>query len=216
MDEKNKKRGSNSSEQTLGEINYANAEYHQLYDEKQNSESEDASEASASSSKSNETVLNDGKGAKKSDDLSKASWGETSGLYPVKSANPTNKELFDPKKWDPELSKQLQKARAAIQLLTGRNSYFHDGSPNLKNPIEKMLSEYHMKSGFPDVDTEIKANDNVRFFYLAPTSTTLTPSIDSRYFTPKIVVSYGPFYSIGGGDAGKGQIYIIFYEAIKK
>jgi hypothetical protein len=42
MDEKNKKRGSNSSEQTLGEINYANAEYHQLYDEKQNLESEDA------------------------------------------------------------------------------------------------------------------------------------------------------------------------------
>jgi RHS repeat-associated protein len=43
MDEKNKKRGSNSSEETLGEINYANAEYHQLYDEKQNSESEDGS-----------------------------------------------------------------------------------------------------------------------------------------------------------------------------
>ena len=148
--------------------------------------------------------------------ISAVSWGETSGLYPVTQKNPTNKQLNDPNQWDADLTEQLLKARAAIHLLADRNLKRWSANPNLSNTIEKMLASYHLTDNFPEVDTEIKDDSQVKYFYLSSDENATTPSINSKYWDQEKVKKYGPFYNIGGGDAAKGSIYIHFYKAVKK
>jgi hypothetical protein len=156
--------------------------------------------------------------------ISTSSWGETSGLYPVKiskdklgkNVSLKKSDLFNPNKWDPELLQQLLKARAAINLVATRTSALHNAKPNLNDPIEKLLAAYHLTDNFPSVDLEIKNDSEVKFFYLSSDKNIKTPSISSKYWDQKTVKTYGPFYSIGGGDAGTGEIYLIFYKAVKK
>ncbi|MGL4629884.1 MAG: RHS repeat domain-containing protein, partial [Leadbetterella sp.] len=156
--------------------------------------------------------------------ISTSSYGETAGLYPIKTEKdakgnvikPKNKDLFNPKTWDPHLLNQLLKARAAITLLSERGAKLHNDSPDLNDPTEKLLAAYHLKNNFPVVDPEIKDDPEVMFFYLSPNKNIKTPSISPKYWDQKTVKAYGPFYSIGGGDAGTGPIYIIFYKPIKK
>jgi hypothetical protein len=79
-----------------------------------------------------------------------------------------------------------------------------------------MLAAYHLTDNFPDVDSEISGDKDVKYFYLSTDKNATTPSISSKYWNQEKVKSYGPFYSIGGGDAGSGAIYIHFYKAVKK
>ncbi len=156
--------------------------------------------------------------------ISKSSYGETAGLYPVKTGKdkngkeikPKNKDLFNPNSWDADLLKQLLKARAAINLLAARGASLHTDSPDLNDPIEKLLAAYHLTDNLPEVDSEIKDDKDVMFFYLSSDKNKKTPSISSKYWDQTTVKTYGPFYSIGGGDAGTGAIYLLFYKAVKK
>jgi RHS repeat-associated protein len=156
--------------------------------------------------------------------ISKVSWGETSGLYPVnvkknskgRNIKPKNSELNNPENWDANLLQQLLKARAAINLLSSRNGQYYASSPNLDDPIDKLLAAYHLTNNFPEVDSEIKDDSEVKYFYLSSDANATTPSISSKYWDQRKVKTYGPFYAIGGGDAGTGLIYIHFYKAIKK
>jgi hypothetical protein len=156
--------------------------------------------------------------------ISTSSYGETAGLYPVKTGKdktgkeikPKNKDLFNPNSWDADLLKQLLKARAAINLLAKRGASLHNDSPNLNDPLEKLMAAYHLTDNLPEVDSEIKDDKDVMFFYLSSDKNKKTPSISAKYWDQTTVKTYGPFYSIGGGDAGTGAIYLLFYKAVKK
>lgn len=142
--------------------------------------------------------------------LSEVSWGETSGLYPSKD----NK--YSPDKWVGEKLKELLKCRAAVHLVASRGEKHKKNKPKSTDKIETMLATYHLVPNFPEVDAEIKNNNNVKFFYLDANKDIAHPSIDSAHWNQKIVKAYGPFYNIGGGDVAVGDTYVIFYEATKK
>ncbi|MFZ1787928.1 MAG: RHS repeat-associated core domain-containing protein [Saprospiraceae bacterium] len=148
--------------------------------------------------------------------ISLISWCETSGLYPTKTMKPSEKEKITPSSWDQELLEELLKARAAINLIATRNKKRHSDNPDLTDPVEKLLAAYHLTDNFPDVDSEIKDDNTVKYFYLSPNADAKTPSIDSRYWDQEKVKSYGPFYNAGGGDVPKGATYLHFYKAVKK
>ena len=134
--------------------------------------------------------------------LSEVSWGETQGVYPT-SAN-----LFRPDKWDVRRLCQLLKARAAVHDVAKRNSRVHRNSV-FKNQLERRLRPYHCTENFPTLDAEI--TPEVKWFYLS--SLAHGPAAHPGLGQPsQIAKSYGPFHAIGGGDAGKGPIYIHFYE----
>ena len=150
--------------------------------------------------------------------FSKISWGETAGIYPMKNPNdPNNKKLcYNPVNWDEKKTEELLKARAAIHLIgTQRNSTVHKGDCDMNNALQRTLATYHLTSNFPEVDAEILNDENVKYFFLSPDPIVATPSLDPD--GQECVMSYGPFYNVGGGDAGeKGPIYIHFYKAIPK
>ncbi len=149
--------------------------------------------------------------------INSISWGETSGLYPTKNMTPSQAELDDPTKWDPDKLSQLLAARAAIKLIgEERNTDVHKKTNSFITKYEKLLAKFHLSDNFPEVDKEIKDNKNVKYFYLSPDKNAKTPAISDKYYTQKIVKVYGPFYNIGGGDVSKGKVYIIFYEAVPK
>ena len=152
---------------------------------------------------------------KNKNNISKISWGETSGIYPTKDVtNPSNSELYSPEKWDSTKTAELLKARAAIHLIgTTRNTHVKKLECKMKN-IEKTLATYHLIDNFPEVDSVIKNDADVRFFYLTSKATKNTPATNPNYYNQKCVKSYGPFYNIGKGDVPKGPIYIHFYKAI--
>lgn len=156
--------------------------------------------------------------AKNKDNVSSVSWGETQGVYPTKNTvNPSNSEKYDPTQWDEGKIQELLEARAGIDFIfNNRNDAAHTDGIDLNNPIENKLAPYHLKDNMPNVASEIKDNENVSFFLLADTPDAKHTSISSRYWNQVAVKSYGPFYNDGGGDAKKGQIFIIFYEAVRK
>jgi RHS repeat-associated protein len=153
---------------------------------------------------------------KNKSNISKVSWGETSGLYPTKTMNPSEKEKYNPKQWDAEKLKQLLAARAGIQLVSTRNSTFHTGSPNLKDVIQKVLASYHLTDNFPNVDPAIK-DDEVNYFYLSNSTTKIhgDNQINTSFYKAELVKTYGPFYNNGGGDINRGESYIHFFKAVK-
>lgn len=143
--------------------------------------------------------------------INPVSWGETIGLYPT-----DGDKLYTPEFWS-DLTKidQLLRCRKAIAIVGKRGERVNSVTPSasaLAGIIAK-VAPYHVEANFPDLDPEI-ADSDVRFFYLSSVATTITPSIDKRYYTPTIVKTYGPFYNTGGGDAPKGDIYVIFYKAV--
>ena len=149
--------------------------------------------------------------------VSKISWGETSGVYPTKNVrNPKNSDIYNPENWDGEKVEELLKARAAIHLIgISRNSNVHKANCNMKG-IEQELATYHLISNLPDVDIEILNDESVKYFYLSPNKTAITPSINTNNYDQKCVKTYGPFYNNGGGDVPKGPVYIHFYKAVKR
>ena len=150
--------------------------------------------------------------------ISTVSWGETSGVYPTKNtSNPTEREKYNPKLWDGEKLVQLLEARAGIILVATRNKGHHNASPNLDNKIDKMLAAYHLSENLPKANKLIK-NDIVNYFYLSNTKEKFygKNQIDTDYYTPVLVLTYGPFYTNGGGDVNKGEMYIHFFKAIEK
>lgn len=151
------------------------------------------------------------------DRVSDVSWGETQGIYPTKTMKPSEKELLNPAEWDAEKTEQLMEARANIDFIYNeRNPAAHTDKVNLNDKAEKKLAPYHLKDNFPSVAPEIKNDENAKFFYLANKPDATHTGISSKYWDQKIVKSYGPFYNRGGGDAPKGEIYIIFYSVEKK
>ena len=148
--------------------------------------------------------------------LSKISCGETSGIYPMKNPrDPKNKMIcYNPTNWDEQKTEELLKARAAIHLIgTQRNSTVHKADCNMKDALLKKLATYHLTSNFPDVDEVILNDKNVKYFFLSPEPKVATPSLQPD--KQKCVMTYGPFYTVGGGDAGEaGQVYIHFYKDI--
>lgn len=149
--------------------------------------------------------------------LSKISWGETSGIYPMKNPeDPNNKKLcYNPTNWDEQKTEELLKARAAIHLIgTQRNSTVHKNDCDINDALIKKLATYHLTSNFPEVDEKILNDKDVKYFFLSPEPKVATPSLASD--GQECVMSYGPFYNVGGGDVEAGPIYIHFYKAIKK
>ncbi|HHH10497.1 MAG TPA: hypothetical protein ENK23_00255 [Sorangium sp.] len=134
--------------------------------------------------------------------LSSVSWGETNGIYP------TAQNLYHPNKWDVTKLCQLQKARAAVHEVAKRNDRVHR-STRFRNLLERRLRPYHCTENFPPVDAEI--TPEVRWFYLSslPHGPEQHPGLGQA---STIAKSYGPFHAVGGGDAGKGKIYIHFYR----
>jgi hypothetical protein len=145
-------------------------------------------------------------------EINPISWGETIGLYPT-----NGDKLYTPEFWT-DLTKidQLLRCRKAVSVVGKRNTFVHSVTPSASSitGVVAKVAPYHVEANFPALDAEI-ADPDVKFFYLAPTATTITPSIDKRYYTPTIVKAYGPFYNTGGGDAPKGDIYVIFYKAVE-
>ena len=149
--------------------------------------------------------------------VSDVSWGETQGIYPTKSMKPSEKELQNPDEWDGTKTEQLMEARANIDFIYNeRNSAAHTDKVNLNEKTEKTLAPYHSKDNFPSVAPEIKNDENAKYFYLSNKPDAKHTGISSKYWDQKIVKCYGPFYNRGGGDAPKGEIYIIFYSVEKK
>ena len=134
--------------------------------------------------------------------LSRSSWGETAGLYP------SDKNLYDPKKWDPIKECELRRMRAAVHDVAKRNPKVHLGDPNYDVPVEKMLSSYHRIANFPKCDVEITAA--VKWFYLSPISD--GPAVHPGTTGTKRIKSYGPFHNTGGGDVAVGPVYVHFYQ----
>ena len=150
--------------------------------------------------------------------LSKASYGETSGIYPTKNVdNPSQTDIYNPTNWDSNKKQELLKARAAIHLIgTTRNKNVRNATCPTNTTLAKTLAAYHLTDNFPSVDDVIANDNDVKFFYLSSQKKVETPSIDSRYYDQKCVKTYGPFYNVGGGDVPKGKVYIHFYKAIPK
>lgn len=144
--------------------------------------------------------------------------GETSGLYPVKNSNLKYSEPINIDNWDCDILKQLMKARAGITLVADRNGKHHTAKVNLNNAIEKKLAPFHLKNNFPSVDSAIDSDSAFKYFFLSdkPNSDAPSSMISPKYWNQVRVATYGPFYAIGGGDAGKGMIYIHFYKAVAK
>ncbi len=145
------------------------------------------------------------------------SWGETAGLYPItpglsKDAV-TPAILYNPDQWDPTSVNQLLKARAAIEIIAKRNSKVQSGIPNLDNDVEKELMPYHAKPVLrameAEVDREVRTDRDVRLFYISPNAVEAHHPADNE---SQLVVSYGPFWNTGGGDVGRGYVYIHFYK----
>ena len=150
--------------------------------------------------------------------LSKTSYGETSGIYPIKDVNnPSQSDCYHPDKWDPDKTQELLKARAAIHLIgTTRNKTVRNAVCPTNTSLQKILAAYHLTDNFPEVDDVIANDEEVKYFYLSPQKNVKTPSINSDFYDQKCVKTYGPFYNVGGGDVLKGVVYIHFYKAISK
>lgn len=150
--------------------------------------------------------------------LSRTSWGETASIYPTANTdNPSARELYNPEKWDAGKLEELQEARSGIEYIsTNRNDHTQKDDVDLKDPIEKTVGGFHLKSNLPGVAPEISGDETVRFFLLADSPDAKHGGISSRYYDQTAVKTYGPFYNSGGGDAPEGSIYIIFYSAQKK
>ena len=148
--------------------------------------------------------------------VSKYSFGETSGLYPLENVNnPTNDEIYNPEKWDYDISLKLLEARAAIHLIATRNKELHSNTP-ANTGLEKTITPWHITVNFPTVDKAIKDDADVKYFYLSPDINAKHTGLDYTLYDVTIVKSYGPFYNIGGGDVKKGPVYILFYKAVLK
>ena len=134
--------------------------------------------------------------------LSDVSWGETQGLYPG------SRNLYQPDKWDPNNLCVLLRARAAVHDVATRNSRVHR-STRFRNQVERRLRPYHCVENFPQVDAEI--TPEVKWFYLSKLAhgPDAHPGLEQA---SEIAKSYGPFHAVGGGDAGKGMVYIHFYR----
>ena len=61
---------------------------------------------------------------------------------------------------------QLLKARAAIGIVAKRGQKVFKDDPDLEDPIEKMLAQYHLTDNLPEADSEIKDDNGVKWFYL--------------------------------------------------
>jgi len=136
--------------------------------------------------------------------LSQVSWGETSGLYPARSAE------YDPGMWDAELTRLLLSARRAVDTVGGRGEAVHRASPRTGDPIEQRLKTYHLINNFPALDAEI-ADAGVKWFYLSRNAAQAKhPGLSKPHVRVK---SYGPFFNNGGGDVPRGWgVYLHFFK----
>jgi hypothetical protein len=149
--------------------------------------------------------------------ISKSSWGETQGVYPTKSMNPTENEKYNSEKWDENKTNLLLEARSGINFIANnRNSNVQLDSPNMDSNIERSLSTFHMTCNFPSVPYEIKTDPNVTAFYLGKTPYDRHLGLNYETHNIKIVAAYGPFYNTGGGDVKEGSMYILFYSVMPK
>lgn len=137
--------------------------------------------------------------------VSDVSWGETAGLYPTTGKG----NLYNPERWDQGLLAELLSARAAIHMIGNeRNPAVHRSMPS-GNALEQKLAAYHYVENFPGVDAEIAGDPAVKYFYLSGNPNAKHTGIRGG----EKVKHYGPFYNVGGGDAGGSSIYLIFYRS---
>jgi hypothetical protein len=74
---------------------------------------------------------------KSKDTLSEVSWGETMGIYP------SEKNKFNPAKWDSKKTCELLKARKTVHEVATRGKRVHKGKPDPKDKIHQKLKPYH-------------------------------------------------------------------------
>lgn len=146
--------------------------------------------------------------------LSGVSFGETGGLYPTANGQPGS--LYQPEKWDPQMTAELLKCRAAVTLVASRGERHRTAMPNTANAVERKLAAYHLKDNFPPVDALIAADASVRFFFLSPNKDARHTGLNYDNWEVKMVKAYGPFYNVGGGDVPKGPTYVLFYSVKAK
>lgn len=133
--------------------------------------------------------------------LSEVSWGETSGLYP------SSLHVYQPDLWDQAKLFDLLKARAAVTDVAIRNHQVRKAKPSAGH-IDQLMRPYHSIENFPGKDHEI--DEHVKWFYLS--AEPHTPIGHPGTSGTVIAKSYGPFFNIGGGDAGRGDCYLHFYR----
>jgi len=92
--------------------------------------------------------------------VSSVSWGETSSIYPQEA------NIYKPFLWDGNKTAQLLKVRAAIHIVSQRNSNVRKALPE-DTPINNIVKPYHMIENFLPADNEILGDKSVKYFYLS-------------------------------------------------
>jgi hypothetical protein len=146
--------------------------------------------------------------------ISRVSVGETSGLFPVDSGDPS--KLYRPSQWDPARTQLLLECRAAVTVLASRGERHHAVAPKVSTTLERTLAAYHLKDNFPPVSSVIQNDPTVKYFYLSPDSKSDHKGLDYKAWDIKLVKAYGPFYNVGGGDVPRGMTYVNFYSGRRK
>jgi hypothetical protein len=131
-------------------------------------------------------------------------YGETAGLRPA-LLNP-NGNSNDPANWDAASAAELAKARLYIGIVSERNSKVwsdEPGDPN--NPIQAQAWDLALDAAGKGVDSS-QLDSRIKNF------TMRQGYQPSPWPEKKQYMSFGPFYSVGGGAIGRGsQSYIDFY-----
>lgn len=148
-------------------------------------------------------------------------YGETSSIYPL--GIDATKSIYDVGNYDPKSAADLRLARAMIAVAASRNpdhqEYDASGDRNVLVRRQWGVAEEAGGAGRklaeqgvgPD-GRPLEIPSNLNHFFVRNTSKHPKPAAQhpgARYTT--FYKSLGPFRSGGGGDAGKGEVYIDFY-----
>jgi len=131
-------------------------------------------------------------------------YGETSGLRPA-LLNP-NGSPNDPANWDSASAAELAKARLYVGIVSERNSKVWSNEPSdPNNSIQARAWDLALDAAGKGADSS-QLDSRVKNF------TMRQGYQPSPWPEKKRYMSFGPFYSVGGGAIGRGsQSYIDFY-----
>lgn len=134
-------------------------------------------------------------------------YGETSGLRP-QLKNP-KASPDDQKNWDEHSAELLHTARVYVGIVSTRNHVVHSAKPsNGRNPIEATIWSLAVDAAMDGSQSNL-LDHRVTNFYLRRSEKPKTPD---GWTNLRLYYSFGPFYAVGGGDAGRGPgLYIDFY-----
>ncbi|MDB4950665.1 MAG: hypothetical protein JWM27_3314 [Gemmatimonadetes bacterium] len=137
--------------------------------------------------------------------LSKVSWGETGGLYPITK----EADVYKQGSWDASKVCEILRMRAAVHEVATRGQKTKSSSPPSGDKFAQSVKKYHFVENFPSVDATVAVAE-VKWFYLSNDAT--TPASHPSVPGSTRVQSYGSFFNVGGGDVPKGATWVHFYK----